>query len=92
MIILNKIENAFNSLQERQKPIISDIITAKICDIMNELKITYRKYRFINNDIFLVYRTTGYIPTQKEIAQKHNRDEASISRSVRQFLSRIEIN
>ena len=88
-VILEKIEMAFNGLQERQKKIVSDVITAKICDTIEDIHIATEHFDFINIEIFEEYKKTRRVPTQRDIAEKHKRDEASISRSIKNFLEKL---
>ena len=88
--ILSRLETCYNSLQERQKPIISDLITAKLCKIIFEDQIPIEKYTFCNAEIWRIYLSGGTIPSQRDIAQKYNRNEASVSRTMREFLARLE--
>lgn len=82
---LQKIDAVFDSLQERQKAIISDVLTARIWSEFDERQLICEPYHFISRDIVEEYERTGVIPTQREIAEKHNRDEASVSRTMKIF-------
>ena len=86
---LRKIEDEYNKLQERQKPILSDMLTIKIMSVMS-LEGKVDKYNFINPDIIKEWENTRNIPTQRDIAQKYNRNEASISRTMNSFLNRLK--
>lgn len=86
--ILNRIETAFMSLQSRQKPIVSDMMTIKICELLADTKT--RDFSFISNSVMEQWTEKGTIPTQREIAKKYDRDEASISRTVKMFLEKLK--
>ncbi len=88
-IVFEKIETAYNSLQDRQKKIISDVITAKICDTIEDICIAANHFDFINIEMFEEYKKTRRVPTQRDIAEKYKRDEASISRSIKNFLEKL---
>lgn len=88
--LLVKIEEAFSSLQERQKPLISDILTLKICESLINPDI--ERYTFLNQLIIDEWENFKKIPTQKEIAEKHGRKEASASRTFKGFLKKIKID
>lgn len=88
--ILSQLESCYNSLQERQKPIIADLITSKLCEIVFEEQIPLAQYSFFNAEIWAAYLSSGTVPSQRDIAQKYNRNEASISRTMKEFLARIE--
>lgn len=86
--LLRRLERAYESLQQRQKPIVSDMITAKICTILTEAEAG--KFTFISDSVLERYRKNGTVPTQRDIAQKYGRDEASISRTVNNFLKKLK--
>lgn len=88
--LLMKIEQAFNGLQERQKLIVSDMITIRIWSILSEQQHSSIRYSFISQDVINECLKTGSAPSQRSIAQKYNRDEASISRTVKEFLEKLK--
>ena len=85
--VLNRIEEVFKSLQNRQKPIISDMITIRICTFLIETGV--QDYSFISKSVMEEWTKNGTIPTQRDIAKKYGRDEASISRTVKVFLEKV---
>lgn len=88
--LLDLIEQAFCGLQARQKPIVSDMITAKILPVLAKDPGVYR-YTFISTDIMNVLDTKGSCPTQRDIAEKYGRNEASISRTLKDFIGKLQI-
>ena len=86
--LMLKIEREYTSLQQRQKPIVSDMITAKICTFLTNAEAG--RFSFISDSVMEKYREDGTIPTQRDIAQKYGRDEASISRTVNGFLKKLK--
>lgn len=86
--LLRRLERTYRSLQQRQKPIVSDMITAKICTFLTEAEAG--KFTFISDSVLERYRKNGTIPTQRDIAQKYGRDEASISRTINNFLKKLK--
>ena len=86
--LLRRLERAYESLQQRQKPIVSDMITAKICTFLTEAEAG--KFTFISESVLERYRKNGTVPTQRDIAQKYGRDEASISRTINNFLKKLK--
>lgn len=88
--LLQTIEFAFDGLQERQKAIVSDLITIRIWSIIDELISSEKHYRFVSKDIVTAFELTGVMPTQRQIADKYNRDEASVSRSMKEFLKKLK--
>ena len=89
--LLKTIENAFDGLQERQKAIVSDMVTIRIWSIMEELNSSEKQYRFVSKDVVAEYELTGVMPTQRQIADKYNRDEASVSRFMKEFLKKLKL-
>ena len=88
--MLDEIEKHFNSLQERQKPIVADMITCKIGDEIFEIEKLSKQYSFISDEVRGQIKSTGKIPTQREIADKYGKNEASISRTIKDFLKRVK--
>lgn len=88
--LLDKIERTFCGLQARQKPIISDMITAKVLPLIPR-DIGFQRYNFISIEVISVFDDRGSCPTQREIAEKYGRNEASISRTVKDFISKLQI-
>lgn len=87
--ILVAIETAFLSLQKRQKPIISDIITIRLASIIIETEICTNSYSFISEEVLAQY-LNNQLPSQRLIAEKYGKNEASISRTVKEFIKKIE--
>ena len=78
--IFHAIETVFQGLQQRQKPMLSDMITIKLCDQISEKQ--SRQYCFISKEIMDAWTTTGVLPSQRDIAKKYGRDETSMSLSL----------
>lgn len=85
--IFNAIETVFQGLQQRQRPMLSDMITIKLCDQIYEKQ--SREYSFISKEIMDAWTTTGVLPSQRDIAKKYGRDETSVSRSVKDFINKL---
>lgn len=84
------IENAFAELQERQQPIVSDMLTIKLgMDFIEQSKVI-KDFSFMNKEMMREISNTGIVPTQRNIAEKYNRNEASISRTMKEFLRKVE--
>ena len=88
--LLQTIENAFDGLQDRQKGIVSDMVTIRIWSVMEDLITSGKQYRFVSKDVVSKFELTGVMPTQRQIAEKYNRDETSISRSMKEFLRKLK--
>ncbi len=88
--MMDKIEETFNCLQERQKPIVADMMTIKIGNEIYEIEKLSKKYSFISEDISKQIKLTGIIPSQRDIAAKYGKNEASISRTMKDFLNKLK--
>ena len=87
---LDDIEKVFVGLQDRQKPIVSAMMTAKVCKVVCELRIPIVEYTFIDQEIMKKYISTGDLPTQRDIAAQFGKNEASVSRTVKEFIEKIQ--
>ena len=54
-----------------------------------EIEKIHKKYSFISEDIRNLIIRTGNVPTQRDLAEKHGKNEASISRTLKDFLKKI---
>lgn len=86
---LDQIEAVFQTLQQRQKGLISDLLTAKLWEILEEQGIGSAQYSFINDAIVQKSSISGQGITQAEIAKKYGRSEASVSRTLKQFIEKL---
>ncbi len=87
--IFAAIEQIFLSIQSRQRPIVSDMMTIRVAEIIAEFGIDTAEYTFIASDIMQLYFMSHILPTQREIAEKHKKNEASISRTIKDFTKKI---
>lgn len=86
--LLRKIDKVFCTLQKRQKLIVSDLITIRICPLLEKIK--EGEYSFISSSITEKWRSQGRIPTQREIAQKYGRCETSVGRTIKEFCDKVK--
>lgn len=87
--ILTVVETAFLSLQQRQMPIISDMMTIRLASTIVETGDT-SSYSFISKEVLSQY-SKDQLPSQRTIAEKYGKNEASISRTVKEFIKKLEI-
>lgn len=85
--ILNKVDKVFQGLRAKQQPIISDVITTKLWMCLEEPE---QRYSFISKEVAEEWNKKGTLPTQRDLAKKYGRDEASISRTVKTFLQKLK--
>ena len=90
---LDQIEFAFSSCQERQKPILSDLLTTRLCKSGifedTDLQIAYSDYSFINKTVVKEYVLKRSIPSDADIASKYEKNASSVSRTLKEFLAKI---
>ncbi len=86
---LKEIDSVFARIQERQKRIVSDLLTVRLCQQLPYQVLKHFQCNFLNYDIIETWYTTGEIPSQKAIAEKHGKREASVSRTLREFCKKI---
>ena len=71
---------------------VPDLLGERI--LQNSLKFyldeTDEKYSFINKDAIKEWKKSGVLPTQREIAGKYERNEASVSRTVKDFQKKLK--
>ena len=85
MEMLDRIQAAFEKCQKRQQPVVSAAMTAKIAPVIRELGVDTEPYTFLSPEI-LAMETP---PTQREIASMLGKNEASVSRTLREFTAKI---
>ena len=86
--LLLRIDAQYRQLQERSKPVVAAILTLRVCKVIANCGLNVQEYSFIDGDIIKEYIMTGNLPTQREIADKLGKNEASISRTVNEFLKK----
>ena len=88
--LADEIEAVFSQLQERQKPIMSELLTARLCRQFPYQVLKQWRCCFLNDEIIETFHITGTIPSQKNIADKYGKKEASVSRTMRDFCRKID--
>lgn len=85
--LLSLLETSFDKLQDRQKPVIADMLTIKIHEVLIDIE---KKYSFVNSEILMRIIKERTIPSQREIAAKYGKNEASISRTYKDFIKKVK--
>ena len=88
--IIESIEDAFSGLQDRQKNMIADLLTAKLLPIINDV-LNIKKPTFFSENVMNHYRKTGKILLDKEIGAEYGKHEANVSRAYKNFIMKIKI-
>lgn len=89
-VVLENIQMAYDGCQERQKPILSAMLTAKIAEVVCQCEIPVVQFNFVDKQMLTEYIQTGALPTQRELAARFGKNEASLSRTLKEFLGKIE--
>lgn len=88
--LLSKIDIIFKSRQERQKPLLSKLLTSKIAlqllDSEN-LLVFAKELTFFDEDVYAQTLKEGVPPTAKEIGVSLGLSEQSVSRTYKVFVS-----
>ena len=88
--LLDKIEEEFCRLQERTMPIVSAMMTVRICKTVCDNRISVDGYSFIDREIIMDYVCRGHVPTQRDIADRFGKNETSVSRTVKEFVEKLK--
>lgn len=88
--VLSEIEDAFLACQDRQKPLLSVAITARICKEVCACGVPLSPYSFVDGATVAEYKARGTLPTQREIAARFEKNEASVSRTVKEFIEKLK--
>ena len=85
----SEFDKIYCSQQERTKPIISDILTARIVGDY-DLMCKAIKHEFVSKEVMEYYAENRKAPSQRQIAEKHGKKEESISRICKTFLDKFK--
>lgn len=91
--LLEKVDQVFQKRQDRQKPLLSKLITAKISQQLQsdeKLLSIVSKMSFFDLDVLKKSITQGSPPTAKEIGEKLGLSEQSVSRTFKEFIKKLE--
>ena len=88
---LSCVEKRFQNCQQRQKIVISPLLSAKILSYYPEVidYINPASHSFFDQRMFKRYCETGEVPSAREISLSLGRSEASTSRSLKSFLEEV---
>ena len=88
--LLRHVDEVFEKRQQRQKPLLSKLITAKIVSDIAENESLLSEVTllvFFDKSLFSEYRRSGTVPTAREIASQFGISEQSVSRTYKTFIS-----
>lgn len=94
--LIGQIDTAFKTVQERQKRLLSLLLTAEIIkaldyDIMGAANLL-QGYAFFNKEIIAWHDKNGDIPTAKQIGDICGVSEQSLSRTYKNFKEKLKKN
>jgi DNA-binding Lrp family transcriptional regulator len=94
MLVLS-IDTAFQEQQERTKPLLSKLLTARLLKALDDISFIEKVIAgigFVDHELFGGYQKNGTVPTAKEIAESLGIMEASASRTFKTFIEKVIIN
>lgn len=88
---LEEVDSAYLECQERTRMIISTWITARLCENWEDIdSAELEGYSFVDWDVIQAYCDGKKLPSQKDIAERYGKKEASISRTAKEFLLKLK--
>ena len=91
--LLDLIETVFDQLQDRQKPLLSGLITSKLALLVSDNENLNRALmgkKYFEESIYIECIRRGGAIQAKEIAEKHGIKEASVSRTWKVFRGKLK--
>ena len=92
--ILKIIESEFSDCQERQKRMLSLMLTTEVVKAFDEdieqARRTVSGFSFCSEECFLYYKENGSVLTARQIAQKCGTSEQSLSRAYKNFKEKVK--
>ena len=92
--LVGRIDDVFSSVQERQKKLLSMLLTVEIIKACDEDLVAARKVligkEMINEDIFKYYEKHGELPLAKQIGEMCDVSEQSLSRAYKNFKEKLK--
>ncbi len=90
--LIRRIDGVFQTCQERQKTLLSCLLTAKLIpaiDLNDDLLSELETVSFINRTLMMDYISGMKMPSAREIAKVLNTSEQSASRTLKNFLEKV---
>jgi hypothetical protein len=83
------IDEVFKNMQERVQPYRRMLVTLEFIDALADIADLNQNYSFIDYEMLEAYKTDKKKPTQRSIADKFNRNESDASRTLSEFMEKI---
>ena len=90
--LIRRIDVAFRACQDRQKPLLSSLLTARLItaiDLNDDLLTELETVSFIDKTLMREYRSGRKMPSAKQIAEQHGTSEQSVSRTYKTFIEKV---
>lgn len=91
--LVDKIDSVFATVQERQKRLLSMLLTVEVVKACNEDLETARQFltgkKLFNEEIITYYEMQGELPTAKQIGEQCGVSEQSLSRTYKNFKEKL---
>jgi hypothetical protein len=87
--ILDGFNEVFSQTQERVKPYLSRLLSAKYYDAALEARKLKKEYPFFDYKEIAIWSRERTIPNQKDIAESWKRNETDASRTIEKFEKRV---
>ena len=90
--LIHRIDSVFRTCQERQKPLLSCLLTARLIpaiDLNNDLLLEFETISFINEFLMKEYISGMKMPSAREIAKEFDTSEQSVSRTLNTFWEKV---
>ena len=90
--LIRRIDVAFRTCQDRQKPLLSRLLTAKLIpaiDLNDDALLELETVSFIDKPLMKEYLSGVRMPTARQIAEEYGTLEQSVSRTYKTFLEKV---
>lgn len=90
--LIRRIDVAFRACQDRQKPLLSRLLTAKLIpaiDLNDDALLELETVSFIDKPLMKEYLSGVRMPTARQIAEEYGTLEQSVSRTYKTFLEKV---
>ena len=90
--LIRRIDSAFRTCQERQKPLLSRLLTARLIraiDLNDDLLTELEMVTFVNKTLVKEYIAGTEMPSARQIAKYYGLSEQSASRTLNNFLDKV---
>lgn len=93
IFLVDRIDSVFVTVQDRQKKLLSMLLTVEVVKACNEdlsmARQVLRGKELFNEEIFIYYKNTGELPTSKQIGEQCGVSEQSLSRTYKNFKEKL---